>query len=500
MPDNKPGSGGGLPAFAGGAGRDLLELEEAVQKLEQEEALLSVTSGTPLSFRRKPDTDPDKSGVRVTVKSDADADLDPDISAEAADFDDNLDGLYNSNILEPQEDTPYDNLSRILNNILTKPPETREAFNEKMHNQILPLMAFVVAGAKQNYEQNKTPENKAVMENFQKIQRQLEAFYVLSKNRGILSKKEYAKFRNDIGSIGSKDLQESLDTLLLARLGKSKFYEKYEGAKGSMGAKLWGPSEEEKVTNFGWNRFSPGRGLKITYKGDMIRANFSYGRNSLLGIKMFGRRKSAIAALREQISDFAAISLSQGFGKQNKPFDIKYDPADKKIPEAALSMLVELKKRAILSGEAIYAKDHTGTVILITSKPEFEPNELAYFKHFADQKVEKKNMEGVTVRDTEWQKLSLRYTEKTIGYKLFKYDEDDVLKFGGMKPEDDIAHVMTSYLKKETRTVKKLDETLGLQPPSPSSEARKSNESKGSQEDNDRESLLVVRRGPSAKA
>lgn len=152
--------------------------------------------------------------------------------------------------------------------------------------------------------------------------------------------------------------------------------------------------------------------------GNTVTGTFSYQRKKVLGreqYKFWRSRKSEYQEFRDQIKDFANVTIHEyKKGTAEHPLNIQFPGYQQ--PEAALALLLEYKKRAVLENREFWtynseAKQH----IKITPSENLQGDELAYFLAFAQAKPELRASKNTT-----------QETAGCAGYKLIKPSESGV--------------------------------------------------------------------------
>lgn len=148
-----------------------------------------------------------------------------------------------------------------------------------------------------------------------------------------------------------------------------------------------------------------------------VKATFGYDRIRLFGKESgarIGNPQAKYQEFKDQISDFADIAIyeyGKGMTREN-PLTLSY--TDSKQPEAALALLLEYKKRAVLEKRPFHVK-WRGEEIMITPDENFSNSkEKAYFMSYAGAIPEIPNRNG-----------KFRDSDKCAAYCLLKYEEPE---------------------------------------------------------------------------
>ncbi|MBI2790798.1 MAG: hypothetical protein HYX61_02470 [Gammaproteobacteria bacterium] len=135
--------------------------------------------------------------------------------------------------------------------------------------------------------------------------------------------------------------------------------------------------------------------VKSDDNGKHVQLNLSYNRARIAGtVGVFEQHKNrktksgAIDHMKTQIADGLTIAMNQyGKGSAQNPINITYIPPERPQPEAALAMLMELKERAMKSGQPIHLiHPETNKPMVISPQRELSPDESSCFNHFANQR------------------------------------------------------------------------------------------------------------------
>jgi hypothetical protein len=135
--------------------------------------------------------------------------------------------------------------------------------------------------------------------------------------------------------------------------------------------------------------------VKSDDNGKNVQLNLSYNRARVAGtVGVFEQHKNrktksgAIDHMKTQISDGLTIAMNQyGKGSAQNPINITYIPPERPQPEAALAMLMELKERAMKSGQPIHLiHPETNKPMVISPQRKLSPDESSCFNHFANQR------------------------------------------------------------------------------------------------------------------
>ncbi len=129
--------------------------------------------------------------------------------------------------------------------------------------------------------------------------------------------------------------------------------------------------------------------------GNNVQLHLNYSRARVTGtVGVFEQHKhrktqsGAKEQLARQVSEGLTIAMNQyGKGSEQNPISITYIPPERPQPEAALAMLLELKERAMLSGQNIHLLHPvTKEPMRITPQSKLTPEEASCFNHFANQR------------------------------------------------------------------------------------------------------------------
>lgn len=342
--------------------------------------------------------------------------------------------------LFPDNEDPYVKLAKIIkhqNEVASTSLEGKTANLQRRLKNIIPAVQFAVQGAREEYRQDRSnKELKARMEAFETIQDMLISLKSLTKNRSRYTKEHFDKRLNKIEQallgqgIGGASAQAITDALRDVEenntFNKRKFY---QSDSLGMGSTPFDASQASMKVGDIRKR------VKIEHNGKEVSAIFSYSRNKLLGQfskKIWATRGGEFKNFQSQIRDFVNVAISEyGKGSQSNPIQISYIGPPQ--PEAAIMLLMEFKKRAILEGKTFYAKDKNGQTIEISPKMDFEPNERTYFMDYA-------------MAHPQFAKESdLVATKGCAGYKVFKQGGVEMEK---SEDRQDIQDAMDAFLDK----------------------------------------------------
>lgn len=317
-------------------------------------------------------------------------------------------------------ENPYRNLAQLINlqdDAVMNLPGHGRTYHFKRHlDNILPMVAFAVAGARQAWEESdNTAGDKQVlqqkMETFEAIDGMLRSLRALANNKSRYTENQLMKKLSDITTLLKEQniapeeqelLQQVLQKVIVPHLteqSQSMFHQHKKGSTAfdatEIAQKITGYQKRLKIEH---NKTEESGAIVVTGK-------FNYSRKSVLDVhtgrlsgakKLFSQRKNQLNELKDQVSDFVTVALVE-YQKGTAANPIYLQPSQGNQAELSLAILMEFKKRAILEGRELIAADDTGKRIKITPNYEFIGAEKAYFEAFAMQipKVKSTKEQGV---------------------------------------------------------------------------------------------------------
>ncbi len=305
-------------------------------------------------------------------------------------------------------ENPYANLAQLINHqdeaVMNLPGHGRTYHFKRHLDNILPMVAFAVAGARQAWEEadNASTDKHALqqkMETFEAIEGMLRSLRALANNKSRYTENQFVKKLSEITTLLDAQnidpeeqelLQQALQKVIVPHLteqSQSMFHQHKKGSTAfdatESAQQITGHKKRLKIEH---NKTDDSGAVVVTGK-------FSYSRKSVLDVqtgrlsgvkKLFSQRKNQLNELKDQVSDFVTIALVE-YQKGTAANPIYLQPSQGNQAELSLAILMVFKKRAILEGRELIASDDTGKRIKITPNYEFIDAEKAYFEAFAMQ-------------------------------------------------------------------------------------------------------------------
>lgn len=317
-------------------------------------------------------------------------------------------------------ENPYGSLAQMISHqddaVMNLPGHGRTYHFKRHLDNILPIVAFAVAGARQAWEEssNEMGEKQALqqkMETFEAIDGMLRSLRALASNKSRYTENQFVNKLSEITALLEAQniepneqamLQQALQKVIVPHLSEQSQSMFYQHKKGSTAFDA--TESEQHITGFQ-------KRLKIEHKKSdnssaiAVTGKFSYSRKSVLDVhtgrfsgakKIFSQRKNQLSELQAQVSDFVTIAMTE-YQKGTAANPIYLQPSQGNQAELSLAILMEFKKRAILEGKELIASDDSGKRITITPNYDFKGVEKAYFESFAMQMPKVKSGKGQEV-------------------------------------------------------------------------------------------------------